>query len=60
MQIGWLVSETDFLNLYVDFCYFKRINRSKRSSLTLASVHFSKRAAREQAAGLAAGSLAGI
>lgn len=45
MQIGWLVSETDFLNLYVDFCYFKRINCSKCSSLSLASVHFSKRAA---------------
>lgn len=45
MQIGQLVSETDFLNLYVDFCNFKCINRSKCSSLTLASVYFSKRAA---------------
>lgn len=45
MQIGRLVSETHFLNLYVDFCYFKCINRSKCFSLTLASVYFSKRAA---------------
>lgn len=45
MQMGWLVSETDFLNLYVDFCYFRCINCSKRSSLTLASVYSSERAA---------------
>ena len=45
MQIGRMVSETDFLNLYVDFCYFECINHSKCSSPTLASVYFSKRAA---------------
>lgn len=42
-QIGQLVSETDLLNLYVVFCYFKCRNRSKCSSLTLGSLSFSKR-----------------
>lgn len=59
MQMDWLVTETGFLNLCVDFCCFKCINRSKCSSLAVASASSSERAADERAR-LAAASRAGI